>query len=577
MGPVLAEEQPPYPTRRRSLFSDMAQGQSHKSGFTFPPFYVETKLDKDQDMQMQRDFRIMYPQRHTRVRCHFENSGAPWFGQQGKGSVLKMHSSRKHMAFFTQIDPCRRRSLQITNGFCWGPPVRPPRMQSRNFLFQQVSKDDLYENQVETGESTPRRTCRKHNSVSTETMCFSSCCPTDKHLQIRYVLSGQAKGMAKARARTFCNRMTHGQNQHRTPTQPRTRICRCIRSRSTRCRPKSMSSRMQSDSYRQSQTYRTRRPHRSRRTSGTSRTRSVEPWTRRCKNRQACSCRAWNNSCEGPSRQDTTQSSLTPSVRSCQNQGMTWKMTEARTRTHAEPRLYGKDFLNNLNPGIQFLGGFSGLDLRHVRITVEQWRWGISVGSSIYFLAGQHDPPGETCFSLAGERHISNFALSTPKLHGQLGFLVHYIPSSEVHGTCTGLLLRAIYGAGPYHLRAGEKSLPSGSVTEFGGDENLCLRKECTFLFLSANYFYHSPHVFCNTFAIPKANRQPDRRKGRSFWSSEINVSFHLQYQNQHCQCPFVSQVRVFSQYHVSQFNKHGSDSGQTPQGQGMLFAHHFP
>ena len=54
-----------------------------KSGFTFPPFYVETKLDKDQDMQLQRDFRIhMDPQRHTRVRCHFENPGAPWVGQR---------------------------------------------------------------------------------------------------------------------------------------------------------------------------------------------------------------------------------------------------------------------------------------------------------------------------------------------------------------------------------------------------------------------------------------------------------------------------------------------------------------
>ena len=229
-------------------------------------------------------------------------------------------------------------------------------------------------------------------------------------------------------------------------------------------------------------------------------------------------------------------------------------MTEARTRIHAEPRLYGKDFLNNLNPGIQFLGGISGLNFRHVRITVEQWRWGISVGSSIYILAGRHDPLGETCFSLAGEWHISNFALSTPKLRGQLGFFVHNSSSSEVHGTCTGLLLRAIYGAGPYHLQAGEKSLLSGSVTEFGGDENLCLRKECTFLFLSDNYFYHSPHVFCNTFAIPKANRQPDRRKGGSFWSSEINVSFHLQYQNQPCHCPIASQVRDFSQYHVSQF-----------------------
>ena len=36
-----------------------------KSGFTFPPFYVETKLDKDQDMQMQRDFRIMWIPKDT--------------------------------------------------------------------------------------------------------------------------------------------------------------------------------------------------------------------------------------------------------------------------------------------------------------------------------------------------------------------------------------------------------------------------------------------------------------------------------------------------------------------------------
>ena len=36
-----------------------------KSGFTFPPFYVETKLDKDQDMQLQRDFRIMWIPKDT--------------------------------------------------------------------------------------------------------------------------------------------------------------------------------------------------------------------------------------------------------------------------------------------------------------------------------------------------------------------------------------------------------------------------------------------------------------------------------------------------------------------------------
>ena len=157
-------------------------------------------------------------------------------------------------------------------------------------------------------------------------------------------------------------------------------------------------------------------------------------------------------------------------------------------------------------------------------------------------------------FLPAGEGHISNCALPTPKLHGQLGFFVHYISSSEVYETCTGFLLQAIYGAGPYHLQAGEKSLLSRSVTDFGGDENHCLRMECILHFPSDNNFYHSPHVFCNAFAIPKANRQPDRRKGRSFWYSETTVSFHSQCQIQNCQCPFASQVQDCPRCHVFQF-----------------------
>ena len=69
---TLAEEQPAHPTRKCCLFSDMAQGQSHIGGATLgqkwlhlSPFYIEIKPNKDQDLQLQQDFWIMWIRKDT--------------------------------------------------------------------------------------------------------------------------------------------------------------------------------------------------------------------------------------------------------------------------------------------------------------------------------------------------------------------------------------------------------------------------------------------------------------------------------------------------------------------------------
>ena len=149
-------------------------------------------------------------------------------------------------------------------------------------------------------------------------------------------------------------------------------------------------------------------------------------------------------------------------------------------------------------------------------------------------------------FSPAEEKHISNFSSSTPKLHQQPWYFTHYNPSLEEYKTRTGYLLLAVYGAGFYHLHAGEKSLLSGSVTKNGGDETTFLHKECAISFPSDTTSCHFSHVHSTIISIQTANHQPCRQRVRSVWHSETTERLDTLCQNPNHQCPNAFQVQEF-------------------------------
>ena len=96
-----------------------------KSGFTFPPFYIETKPNQDQHLQLQQDFRIMWIPRDTAASDVI--SKIPdimvWLeAGRAKGSNLRTRSSKKHMPFFYPNQPLPEKIIANYKWILLGAP-----------------------------------------------------------------------------------------------------------------------------------------------------------------------------------------------------------------------------------------------------------------------------------------------------------------------------------------------------------------------------------------------------------------------------------------------------------------------